>query len=52
MKKLIVLAGLAAAAYGAKKLFLDKDDQASQPFGASVYDANPYPAQSQDQQAA
>ncbi len=35
MKKLVVLVGLAAAVYGAKKLLTNKDEQTSQPYGAS-----------------
>jgi hypothetical protein len=52
LKKLVVLVGFAAAVYGAKKLFLDKEEQASQPFGASEYGSNGYTPQPQDQEAA
>ncbi len=52
LKKLVVLVGFAAAVYGAKKLFLDKDEQASQPFGASEYGSNGYTPQPRDQEAA
>lgn len=53
MKKLIVLVGVAAAVYGAKKLFLDKEEQVSQPYGATEYGSTVYAApQSQDRQAA
>lgn len=43
MKKLVVLVGLAAAVYGAKKLFTGKDEHASQPYGATEYGSG-YPA--------
>ncbi len=52
MKKLVVLVGLAAAVYGAKKWFLDKEEQASQSFGGTEYSSNAYAPQSQDEQAA
>lgn len=52
MKKLVVLVGFAAAVYGAKKLFLDKDEQTSQSFGASEYGSNGYTPQPQDERAA
>ena len=45
MKKLVVLVGFAAAVYGAKKMFLDKEEeQTSQPYGATEYGANGYAA--------
>jgi hypothetical protein len=44
MKKIVVLVGFAAAVYGAKKMFLDKEEQASQPYGATEYGANGYAA--------
>lgn len=52
MKKIAVLLGLAAAIFGAKKLFLDKEEQASETFGATEYSSNDYTSQSQDEAAA
>ena len=52
MKKLVVLVGLAAAVYGAKKLFSGKEEQASQPYIATEYGSNEYAPQPQDERAA
>ena len=53
MKKIIVLVGVAAAAaYGAKKLFLDKEEQTSQAIGTTEYGTSGYASPSQDQRAA
>jgi hypothetical protein len=41
MKKLLVLAGFAALAFGAKKFFSSKEDEASEPYGANGYVAQP-----------
>lgn len=53
LKKIIVLVGVAAAAaYGAKKLFLDKEEQSSQTIGATEYGTSGYASPAQDQRAA
>ncbi len=52
MKKLVVLVGLAAAVYGAKKLFTGKDEPARQPYGATEYGGGYGARQPQDEQAA
>lgn len=53
MKKIVALVGIAAAVYGAKKLFLDKDEQAAESFGVTEYNSNGYTApQSQEERAA
>ena len=44
MKKLVALVGIAAAVYGAKKLLTGKDEQASQPYGASEYGSTGFAA--------
>jgi hypothetical protein len=41
MKKLLVLAGVAALAFGARKLFSAKEDEASEPYGANGYVPQP-----------
>jgi hypothetical protein len=52
-KKIVVLVGVAAvAAYGAKKLFLDKEEQTSQPLGTTEYGTSGYASPAQDQRAA
>jgi hypothetical protein len=52
VKKLVVLVGVAAAVYGAKKWFLDKGEQTSQSYGATEYGSNGYTPPPQDEQAA
>lgn len=52
-KKIVVLVGVAAvAAYGAKKLFLDKEEQTSQPLGTTEDGTSGYASPAQDQRAA
>ena len=53
MKKIIALVGIAAAVFGAKKLFFDKEEQAAESFGGTEYNSNGYTApQSQEERAA
>lgn len=52
MKKLLVLVGVAAAAYGAKKVLSRKEQETSAAFGATDHASNAYAPQLQDEQAA
>ena len=43
-KMLFALVGIAAAAYGAKKFFLDKEEQITEPYATTEYNSNRYAA--------